>query len=76
MDQGFSIRRVLLVVALVLLVLIDASAINGAVQQIIIGHEFEGLGVPNIGLGLAVVQIPVIAVLLWVTYRVFQSLRG
>jgi hypothetical protein len=76
MEQQASIRRILLTTALVLLTLLDVSTIYGAIHWIVVGNEFASVGIPDIGAGLAAVQLPVIMILLWVTFRVWQTLRG
>ncbi len=71
-----SMRRILLSVALVLLVLMDASIVYRAVQYIVVGREFQALGVGSIGAGLAVALVPILLVALWLTVLVWRGLRS
>jgi hypothetical protein len=70
-----SPRRIALGVALTLLLWADVSTIYKALALIGLGNDFGALGMPNIGAGLAAITIPVVALLLWLTYRVWQALR-
>jgi hypothetical protein len=72
---GSSIRRIVLGTAFALLVLLDVSTLYRAVSWIALGSESGGLGLPNIGIGLAAVQLPVFLALLWATFKVWYALR-
>jgi hypothetical protein len=74
-DMDGSTRRIVLTVALVFLLWADASTIYQAITDIAYGEEFGALGMPNIGAGFAAILLPVICVLLWLTYRVWDALR-
>ena len=70
-----STRRVLLAVALVLLLWIDCGIVWGMVRSIIEGKELGALGVPNIGLGFAAIQLLPLMVFAFLTYRAWDALR-
>jgi len=69
-------RRVLLAVALVLLLWIDFGIVVGMVESLLVGRELSALGVPNIGAGFAAIQLLPLMVSGWLTYRVWDALRG
>jgi hypothetical protein len=75
MGHDNSVRRILLGTALVLLVLLDLSVVYHALQSIAVGREFGALGIGNIGIGFAVLQIPALLALLWLTHAVWSALR-
>jgi hypothetical protein len=83
----FSTRRVLLVVAFILLVIADLAFVRTLVDDVSFGQfaneaNFKAEGktiVPgsgSVGLSAAALQLPVVCALLWLTYKVGNALRG
>jgi hypothetical protein len=75
MSDGVSMRRVLLGTIFVLLVLLDASAIYRALEALVVGHLFSPLGLGGLGVAMALVQVPVILGLVWLTVVVWNALQ-
>jgi hypothetical protein len=76
MDRDISVRRVLLSVVLILLAWIDLGLIVSIATSLLAGNEFAALGMPNIAAGQAAIQLLPLMVFLWLTYRVWDALRG